>query len=204
MSIVRAIYVSVMRLFQLIIAFFRSLCNGNRNKKRMEMDDLPFEVVVDNIRSERKGEERASLLQNEVNDSWGDDDWDKKEEVNDKIEQWRNNHAQKAEANQPKPEDDLFSTLEPTITSARKIVVAPRGAFRDAAPKKSRFEFNEANVGATASLENMDDDLMGWGEDDLDATLKEHREEQRKQLQLEHERRLQQKKLQNAGTHHML
>ncbi|UMM42529.1 hypothetical protein L5515_018329 [Caenorhabditis briggsae] len=58
--------------------------------------------------------------------------------------------------------------------------------------------------GATAALEDMDDDLLGWGEDDLDTTLKEHREEQRKQLQLEHERRLQQKKFQNAQTHHML
>lgn len=51
-------------------------------------------MVVDNGRTERKGEERASLLQNEVTDSWGDDDWDKKEEVNDKIEQWRNSNAQ--------------------------------------------------------------------------------------------------------------
>ncbi|ULT83242.1 hypothetical protein L3Y34_012471 [Caenorhabditis briggsae] len=194
-----------MRLLQLIISFFRSLCNGNRNKKRMEMDDVPFEVVVDNIRGDRKGEERASLLQNEVTDTWGDDDWDKKEEVNDKIEQWRNNNAQKTDTQQPKPEDDLFSTLEPTITSARKVVVAPRGGHsQPAAPQKNRFEFNESNVGVTAALEDMDDDLLGWGEDDLDTTLKEHREEQRKQLQLEHERRLQQKKLQNAQTHHML
>ncbi|CAO4386021.1 unnamed protein product [Caenorhabditis nigoni] len=136
-----------MRLLQLIISFFRSLCNGNRNKKRMEMDDVPFEVVVDNIRGDRKGEERASLLQNEVTDTWGDDDWDKKEEVNDKIEQWRNNNAQKTDTQQPKPEDDLFSTLEPTITSARKVVVAPRGGLRQpAAPQKNRFEFNESNV----------------------------------------------------------
>ncbi|CCD67559.1 uncharacterized protein CELE_ZK154.4 [Caenorhabditis elegans] len=203
MSIVRAVYVSTMRLLQLIIAFIRNLCNGNRNKKRMDVDDLPFEVVVDNGRTERKGEERASLLQNEVTDSWGDDDWDKKEEVNDKIEQWRNSNAQKPDTH-TKPDDDLFSTLEPTITSARKVVLAPRGGFRDTAPKKSRFDFNEANVGATPTLGDIDDDLLGWGDDDLDSTLKEHREEHHKQLQQEHERRLQQKKLQNAGTHHML
>uniref|UniRef100_A0A1I7TW69 Uncharacterized protein n=1 Tax=Caenorhabditis tropicalis TaxID=1561998 RepID=A0A1I7TW69_9PELO len=192
-----------MRLLQLIISFIRNLCNGNKNKKRMEMDDLPFEVVVDNVRTDRKGEERASLLQNEVNDSWGDDDWDKKEEVNDKIEQWRNNNAQKPDTH-VKPEDDLFSTLEPTITSARKVVLAPRGGNREAAPAKNRFEFNESSVGASATLGEIGDDLLGWGDDDLDATLKEHREEQHRQLQQEHERRLQQKKLQNAGTHHLL
>ncbi|EFO82436.1 hypothetical protein CRE_00031 [Caenorhabditis remanei] len=58
--------------------------------------------------------------------------------------------------------------------------------------------------GATPTLGEIDDDLLGWGDDDLDTTLKEHREEQHRQLQQEHERRLQQKKLQNAGTHHML
>ncbi|CAI2356313.1 unnamed protein product [Caenorhabditis sp. 36 PRJEB53466] len=140
-----------MRLFQAIIAFIRNLCSGGRNKKRMDMDDVPFDVVVDdNVRGDKR-EERASLLQNASMDSWDDNDWDKKEEVNDKIEQWRNSNAHKTEP-QPTPEDDLFSTLEPTITSARKVVLVPRGGPRDAAPKKSRFDFNEASVVSTPYL----------------------------------------------------
>ncbi|CAI2356311.1 unnamed protein product [Caenorhabditis sp. 36 PRJEB53466] len=57
--------------------------------------------------------------------------------------------------------------------------------------------------GASATLGEIEDDLMGWGDDDLDTTLKQHREEQHRQLQLEHERRLHQKKMQNAATHHL-
>lgn len=54
---------------------------------------ITVSVVVEGSRGGKR-EERASLLQNAAMDSWDDADWDKKEEVNDKIEQWRNSNAQ--------------------------------------------------------------------------------------------------------------
>ncbi|CAI5454340.1 unnamed protein product [Caenorhabditis angaria] len=143
MSIARACYVSIMPLFQTILSFIRSLCGGNRANKRVDMNEIPFEVVVDNFGA-HKGEERASLLQNA--DSWDDADWDKKEEVNDKIEQWRQTNQPKADHSAP-AEDDLFSTLEPTITSARKVVLKPKGFQQSAQQqKRSLFEFNEESM----------------------------------------------------------
>lgn len=39
---------------------------------------------------------------------------------------------------------NTFSKLGKLISF--QVVLAPRGGFRDTAPKKSRFDFNEANV----------------------------------------------------------
>ncbi|CAB3399834.1 unnamed protein product [Caenorhabditis bovis] len=139
MTIIRTIPVFLARVIQTIVVFFRNLCNRNKKNRRMDMDEVPFEVVVDG--AGQKTDERELLLQSN-GDSWDNDDWDKKEEISEKIEQWR----QKPEPQQQPPDDDLFSNLAPTITSARKIIVKPRTSQHAKVQKRNLFEMSEDTV----------------------------------------------------------
>ncbi|CAD6188809.1 unnamed protein product [Caenorhabditis auriculariae] len=142
MSLGRAIYARVLRLVHTVVGLFRRVLRCDRNNgPKMDFDDDNFDVVVQDSRVPNT-EERASLIENAHHDSWDDNEWDKREEIQDKIEQWRSTQVKK-EA--PKVEEDLFSTLEPTITHARKVVVKPRVPQHNA-PKRNLFEFNEASM----------------------------------------------------------
>ncbi|KHJ99511.1 hypothetical protein OESDEN_00492 [Oesophagostomum dentatum] len=122
MSLASLLCGRLVRLLHSILGLFkRALCFM---RKRENIGELPFTVVVNQSTPD-------DPYPSAVTSSGWDEHWCEKQDVEDKIEEWRRKKILKNETSNPHSEDvDFFNDMQPDIKKAKKIVLKPKSSQR--------------------------------------------------------------------------
>ncbi|CAI4230258.1 unnamed protein product [Auanema sp. JU1783] len=138
MTFLRLILVRIGHLFKSIAALCsRILCFFSR--RRDHIGELPYTVVVaKNNPSDISIPERVST------DSVGgwDNQWDTKQNVENKIEQWRSTKIAPPQV-QETQEPDFFNDMQPDFKKAKKVILRPKMSSQDSVEKKNLFNYTD-------------------------------------------------------------
>jgi len=211
MSAVSKLIAAVLGIVFFILNSLKKIINVVTGKKEKRIGELHFQptaVVTDGFSQQvnySPGYQASSS--NEWN-TWTDKSFG----VESKIEEYRRRQQeqlQKKKSKEPQ-EPDYFNDLRPDIRAAKRLDIHNPG--HSAAPRKNLFEFNENDIQlpqingtelGELDLDSGNQEAGAWdAEMDLNevdqvyrAQKQKEREERQKQRLLEHERRLQQKKM---------
>uniref|UniRef100_A0AC34QQT2 Receptor-binding cancer antigen expressed on SiSo cells n=1 Tax=Panagrolaimus sp. JU765 TaxID=591449 RepID=A0AC34QQT2_9BILA len=206
MSAVGKVVATVLGILFFLLNCVTKLVNavtGRKEKRIGELDLQPTAVISDGHSVSHRGS--ASSWENWTDKSFG---------VESKIDEYRRKQQETAEKKKMKettaPEEDYFNDLRPEIKSAKRLDVNPGRSTPS--PRKNLFEFNENDISIPmmngTELGDLDLDETNHNQDSWDAEMdlsqmdhvfkaqrQKEREERQKQRLIEHEKRLNQKKM---------